>query len=409
MQSSQVRYLTLAAIGTALALALLSLQARAADGLSVEIGKRLFKRIWVPAPSSTEANDGLGPLFNARSCAQCHRAETAGLVAVEKNGELAERGAVVRLSKDSGAIDSNYGAQIQTRAIPQFDPEAHVHLTWEKKHVGFSDGTSVELRKPHLVLRNFAYGPLDRDTRASLTVAPSLAVAAEIARVDTSALPDKNASGRLIRSAAGAPAVFGRKQSDKDIAAAAALAFSRDLGMSTPLYPSPAGDCTSTETACLAAPNGAGPKGVEIGAEIVSALVAYVEALPAPTKPDETNALGKMAFEAAECEACHQPIQKGRDGAPLVLYSDLLLHDMGEALAGPAEPGGASAFEWRTAPLIGLKERLAAGATLLHDGRARSIEEAILWHAGAAQAARDRYVVLKGPERAALAQFLEGK
>lgn len=382
---------------------------RAADQLESALGKAFFDRIWVPAPSSTKANDGLGPLFNARACAQCHRAATAGVIDIDKTGALRERGAVVRLSDRDGNADPHYGAQLQTRAVQQLDAEARIRVTWKNTRFRFADGSETELRQPELHIKPLQGAPLHEGSKAALILAPSLRVASAIAKVDRAAL-DRNAGAPPpMTDSKGLPMVFGRKTNDQDLEAATALAFSRDLGMSTTRYPAPSGDCTPAQSACLAAPNGAEPAGVEITDEIIEALAAYVRALPQPTAPDGHNQQGQAGFAAAQCASCHTPSLKDNSGNPVAIYSDLRLHDMGDDLAGPAEPGGAGSRLWRTAPLLGLKERLASGSTLLHDGRARSIEEAILWHGGDAAAARDLYQAMPAAERAAILRFLGGK
>jgi CxxC motif-containing protein (DUF1111 family) len=179
--------------------------------------------------------------------------------------------------------------------------------------------------------------------------------------------------------------------------------------MSAGHHTQPAGDCTAQQTACLAGPHGDDGTGVEIAAQIVLMLSAYVASL-APAAP-RTDAVGEgeALFAATGCAACHQPALPGKDGKPVMLYSDLRLHDMGDDLAGFAELQGQTASQWRTAPLIGLQNRLAAGSTLLHDGRARTLEEAVLWHGGEAQAARDAYARLLPGERKALQDFVANR
>lgn len=378
-----------------------------ASGASLEaaLGQRLFKRTWVPAPSSTKSNDGLGPLFNARSCHQCHGAATAGRIETSDDGKLSDRGAVVRLAGPSGAPDPAYGVQIQTRAIQHHAAEADVYVNWAEHDTVLSDGTRVRLRRPSVSLQGLA-DTLASHVRSALVLAPSLAAAAQIARVDVQSLAQvPSGTGKLSMNFNGHSLVYGRKATEASLGHAVETAFARDLGMSTRGLPHPAGDCTALQLKCLAGPHGADEAGIEIAPEIVAALAAYVASLT-PSSPRPDDAAGTAVFEATGCARCHRPELAGKDGNPVTLYSDLLLHDLGDGLEGIPELQGQTAAEWRTAPLLGLRKRLAAGSTLLHDGRARSVEEAVLWHGGTAREARDAYVRLTADERRALEDFV---
>lgn len=377
-------------------------------GLEAAVGQRLFKRNWVPAPSSTKSNDGLGPLFNARSCQQCHAAATAGQLQISDDGSLVERGAVVRLARPSGEPDPVYGAQIQTRAVQNHRAESSVHVTWTMHDIVLEDGSRVTLRRPSVSLLGLDDG-LAADSQSALVLAPSLAIAAQIARVDAQALARLNSTtGRLSTAAGGEVLVFGRKATESSLAHAIETAFARDLGMSAGRHTQPAGDCTAQQTACLSGPHGDDGTGIEIAPQIVSMLSAYVASL-APATQAVAGGEGEAVFAATGCTTCHQPASPGKDGKPVTLYSDLRLHDMGADLAGFAEAQGQTASEWRTSPLVGLKSRLAAGSTLLHDGRARTVEEAVLWHGGQAQGARDAYTRLSSGERKALQDFVASR
>lgn len=383
------------------------------DGLNRAIGKALFDRQWVPAPSSTKANDGLGPLFNARSCAQCHGAATAGRIEVMPDRRLLSRGAVIRLSGPDGAGDPHFGAQIQTDAIPGFGSEAEVQLTWRTSTLTLADGTVVDLREPDATLEGLET-PLSESTSKTLLLASSLRAAARLDRIDIQALEkqpaDVQAGGRLSRDKEGNVLVFGHKASERTLEDIVATAFSRDLGLATSQRREPGGDCTVQQAACRNAINGVDASGGEISKEIVGAIADYVRSLDkiaAPSRQDEAE--GARVFEESGCRACHTPLMPAKRGGEVALYSDLRLHDMGEGLSGLVEAAGQSSKEWRTAALIGLGERLRAGATLMHDGRARNIAEAVLWHAGEAENARDAYKGLARDQREALERFLLGK
>lgn len=358
------------------------------DGLTAAIGKALFKRVWVPAPSSTHSNDGLGPLFNGRSCAQCHGAAGGGRLVVDDAGRLIERGALVRLSTSNGAGDPVYGAQLQTRAVPGLDAEASVRIAFETHTVVFDDGSPIMLRRPVVRLEGLVGGVLNKTTEATLILAPSLVTAARIAKVDTTAK------------------VFGLKGNAASLEEMTSLAFMRDLGLSTPRFPAVAGDCTSSQPACLSAPHGAAEGGAEISADIIASIIAYMRTLDGEDAQQSDEPRGAALFAGIGCASCHTPTMRARDGKMVVLYSDLALHPLGDALAGLTESGGQMRGVWRTAPLIHLKTRINAGATLLHDGRAQTVAEAILWHGGAADGARNQYKALSKDDRAALERYV---
>lgn len=358
------------------------------DGITAAIGKALFKRVWVPAPSSTHSNDGLGPLFNGRSCAQCHSAAGGGRLVVDRAGQLADRGAVVRLSTNRGTGDPIYGAQLQTRAVPGLNAEASVRITFETHTEVFDDGSPITLRRPVIKVEGLADGALSKATEATLILAPSLVTAARIAKVEATSN------------------TFGLKGTAASLEEMTSLAFMRDLGLSTARFPAVAGDCTSRQSACLSAPHGASEGGAEINADIIAHIVSYLTTLDGEDAPKSEEPRGAVLFGALGCASCHTPTMRGRDGQTVTLYSDLALHPLGDALAGLKESAGQARDVWRTAPLVHLETRLKAGATLLHDGRAQTVAEAILWHGGAADGARSQYKALSKDDRGALERYL---
>jgi CxxC motif-containing protein (DUF1111 family) len=214
---------------------------------------------------------------------------------------------------------------------------------------------------------------------------------------------------------------FGWKAGAPTITDQSAMAASGDIGLSTPLIPLASGDCTAAQRTCLEAPNGntARVGNVELPQELFDLVVFYSQNLAVPMRRDPSDAdvlKGKALFHSSGCAGCHHPrFTTGKvDGQPQLSgqliwpYSDFLLHDMGAGLADGRPEGVASGTEWRTPPLwgIGLTEVVSGHGFLLHDGRARSTEEAILWHGGEAQAARDAYAALAPEERAALIKFV---
>jgi CxxC motif-containing protein (DUF1111 family) len=213
---------------------------------------------------------------------------------------------------------------------------------------------------------------------------------------------------------------FGLKAGKPSIREQSAAAFSGDMGLATVLHPEGWGDCTEAQGVCRAAPDGASAEAPEVGAEALDLVTFYARNLGVPARrdPGDPQVLaGKAAFYGAGCPACHVPKfvtgrladQPAQSFQLIWPYTDLLLHDMGPGLADNRPEARATGREWRTAPLwgIGLTEQVAGTARFLHDGRARSLLEAVLWHGGEAQAARDAVAAMAAPDRAALIRFLE--
>lgn len=414
-----------------------------------KLGNALFRKNWVSSPSSTQASDGLGPLFNARACQTCHLKDGRGRVP-----ETADEPAValfLRLSvpphtdEERAALadksvlalpDPTYGGQLQNFAVPGLVAEGRMVIAYEEIPVTLSGGEAVSLRKPTYSVADLAYGPMATDVILAPRLAPPMigvglleAIHAGdiLANADPGDANGDGISGRanMVRepdTGELVPGRFGWKASATSVAQQAADAFLGDIGISTPVHTASAGECTPAQTACLDMPNGVqerlGP--VEAPDPVMDLVAFYSRNLAVPSRRDVDDPevlAGKDRFYAWGCAACHTPkYVTSRDAAQpehrfqlIWPYTDLLLHDMGEGLADGATIGDATGSEWRTAPLwgIGLTETVAGKAYYLHDGRARSLLEAILWHGGEAEAARD-YVAEATPEdRRALIRFLE--
>ncbi len=400
-----------------------------AERFDFALGEALFEKLWVPAPSTTRASDGLGPLFNARACASCHPGDSRGAPVDEAAGLS---GMVLKLGAPGGGPDPHLGAQLQDRAAPGLAPEGALALEWIEEQIPLAGGESLSLRRP--VPR--VTPPLGPATLTDLRIAPQLIGLGLLEAVPEAAIragadpEDRNGdgiSGRVSElGGALGPRLgrFGQKAGAASLPEMIAAAFATDLGLSTPLFPDPAGDCTAAQTACRAAPMGedAGLRdGREVSAEALDLTAAYIRGLAVPARrtPGAPQVLaGKAAFYDAGCPACHRPkfVTEKRPADParsfqlIWPYTDLLLHDMGPGLAETRPEAGASGAEWRTPPLwgIGLTAAARGGpARFLHDGRARSLLEAVLWHGGEARAARDRVAAMAPETRAALIRFLE--
>ena len=405
----------------------------AEDSMDTVLGKALFERLWVFAPSSTKAADGLGPLFNARACSSCHQGGGRAKVSLQEGDLPASAGLTLRVgaAKDGMLVPHPLlGSQVQTFAVPGLKPESKLHVSFETHSERLSDGTTVELRRPRIRIDG-------QDTLADLAwisprLAPDLHGGGLLERVpltwlaaqaDPDDLDGDGISGAVVMGQYGEqdiePGRFGWKGDEPDLAHQISAAFHFDLGLSTPLRRALWGDCTIAEADCRAAPQGADKGGVEVENTVVSLVATYLRSLPAPASSAATKDTerGRTLFAEFGCGACHTsrvPAELANsDTKWFTPYTDLLVHDMGDGLADRAADDSVStvagAHEWRTAPLWGLGARVAAkdGANLLHDGRARSVLEAILWHGGEASQAKQRAAELSAEDRAALIAFLE--
>lgn len=426
-----------------------------ADELDFKVGNGVFRKLWVSAPSSTEASDGLGPLFNARACQNCHLKDGRGHppLAGEPATALFLRLSVPAISpaapsdeEEAGlepalaeriegwiatSPDPVYGGQFQTASVAGVPAEGRLGLSYAEETVELAGGETASLRRPTYEAADLAYGPLAPGAMISPRVAPQMigmglieAIPAVdiLAHADPEDADGDGISGRpsiVWSEAVGAPVLgrFGYKAGQPTVREQTAAAFSGDIGISTTLHPDGWGDCTPAQAPCRAAPIGGEPEADDTVLDLVTFYSRHLAA-PARRDFDDPEVLrGKETFYALGCAACHQPkfvTARLKDEPALSFqliwpYSDFLLHDMGEGLADHRPEGVATGTEWRTAPLwgIGLTEIVTGQASFLHDGRARSVLEAVLWHGGEAQAARDGVVALDPADRKALIRFLE--
>jgi len=395
-------------------------------------GNSFFTSAWVEAPASADARDGLGPIFNARSCGGCHSEDGRGRPPLTPDEPVL--GLLFRISLPGAAPgeapipDPVYGDQLQPYGVDDVPGEVTPRMTIEEVAGVFDDGTPYALGRPTYVMADPQYGPLPDDLQVSPRVAPQmiglgLLEAIDAAAIEAQADPDDadgdGISGRVQRvigprSDALMIGRFGWKGDSATIEQQAAGAFYGDMGLSSSVKQGHV--CSEAQSVCLAEPDGGEP---EVSDLILSRVVDYSRFLAPPIRErwdDDEVRRGKALFLAAGCDGCHRArwVTGQVEGYPelsgqtIYPYTDLLLHDMGPELADGRPLFAASGSEWKTPPLwgIGRIPTINRHDRLLHDGRARGIAEAILWHGGEAAPARDAYKALSADERAALDAFV---
>jgi CxxC motif-containing protein (DUF1111 family) len=397
------------------------------------VGNSIFKRNWVTAPASTTGLDGLGPTFNASSCAGCHFKDGRG--APPQAAQEQFLGLLVRLSvpgedAHGGPLpDPSYGGQFNHRSILGIPAEGTSTVTYVEVPGAFDDGTPFSLRKPTYELGNLAFGPLAADVMMSPRTGPAMIGLGLLEALDEStlvALADEDdadgdgISGRPNRvwdekSQSVRIGRFGWKANQPGIEQQTSGAFLGDIGITSPLFPTES--CPPAQTACAAALSGGAP---EIDQDKIDEVTYYSLLLAVPVRrnfQDSEVLDGKALFTSAGCATCHTPkLVTGElagfpevSGQTIHPFTDLLLHDMGAELADGRPDFLATGLEWRTPPLwgIGLVRTVNGHTNFLHDGRARDLTEAVLWHGGEAAASRDAFRAMNRDDRAAVIRFLE--
>ncbi|MDS9468829.1 di-heme oxidoredictase family protein [Paracoccus sp. MBLB3053] len=415
--------------------------------LKFKVGNGIFRKLWVGAPSSTKGSDGLGPLYNARSCQNCHIKDGRGHL--PENPDDSRVSALLRLSIPGGGgqllipdyiptmPEPVYGGQLQDLALEGYLAEGSIEIEWSAFPVTLADGSVVELRKPLFRIEGYRYGAPQDGLMMSPRVTPQmigLGLLESVPAADILALADPGdsdgdgISGRpniVWSDEFGRPLLgrFGLKAGKPTIREQSAKAFADDMGLSTPLFPGPSGECTPVQADCLNATAGQEPgirDGLEVDGQALDLVTFYARNLAVPERrnlDDPAVLRGKEIAYSIGCTSCHNPKfvthrlngQVEQSFQLIWPYTDMLLHDMGDGLADNRPESRATGREWRTAPLWGitLNRQVTGVENYLHDGRARSLIEAILWHGGEAQAARDAVVGLSTEDRKALLAWLE--
>ena len=417
------------------------------EGLSAKLGKRFIKgheqfdEIWVLAPAPGVW--GLGPTFNEANCEGCHPKNSRAQPA--KDGAEIEKGNVIKLGHRGAkgeVVPSHpwYGDQLQNRAAENRVPiEGNAQVTFEYSQFTYPDNTSVTLKRPIIRVKNLNFGDLDESTVVSMRIAPQviglgllewvseqnlLEIAERQKKEGLSGRPNYVIDLETERAVIGR---FGWKAAQPNLKQQTAVAFHSDIGATTFFFPEK--NCPQIQVGCRELPSAAkcggqgGCTGNNFRPEVLPSrlknITTYLQALNIPERriedPEETLA-GEILFRDSGCASCHVPtlvtgeitILKELNNMSFHPYTDLLIHDMGEQLSDHRPEGSATGQEWRTPPLwgIGLVNTISGSLGLLHDGRAASIEEAILWHGGEALSSRQKFVDLAKPERERVIKFI---
>lgn len=395
-------------------------------------GQRLFNIAFVKAPSPVPGLAGLGPTFNRPSCGACHTRDGRGQPPAGPEDALMQM--VVRLGVSNPrrglahGPDPNYGIQLNDRAIEGVPAEGRAEIAWEETEGRYADGEAYRLRRPRVGFHALAFGPLGRETAHSLRVAPQLVGLGLLEAVPertvrswaeaNRAHPDGvrgTARGEIVHGQPfGKIGRFGWRAEQPSVFAQIASALINDMGLTTSLHPEK--NCPPVQSACRAADPGPRPN---LPDQALRTMMFYVSTLAVPERRDAAKpevVRGEKVFAAIGCAACHRMTAKtgAHPTIPILSdqtihpFTDLLLHDMGDGLADGLAEGDISGRLWRTAPLwgIGLVPIVNGHENYLHDGRARGLAEAILWHGGEAEMAKDRFRALPKTDREALIAFL---
>jgi CxxC motif-containing protein (DUF1111 family) len=406
---------------------------QAIDGLTIRqervhiIGDGTFDQVFVAAPAPHFG--GLGPIFNNLACNNCHRNDGGGFPSTGSSNS----GLLMRISIP-GTGDHGYplaapgfGIQIQDQALLGTTPEASVQITYTDLPVTYPDGSTVTLRQPAYSLKN-PYIPLPAGYMLSPRLAPRLIGEGLLENIPESTIlsfvdaGDQNGDGITGKANYAYDNInnkteigrFGLKANTPTLQIQVATAYQQDMGVTS--YAQPVESAFSQSQMNTI---GAGDTEPELVDSLLNYVTFYVQTLAVPARRnvlDSVNKRGATLFTQVNCSGCHRPTMYTGVNAAINLssqrihpYTDLLVHDMGDGLGDGRPDLLATGNEWKTPALwgIGLLEKTNGGtAYFLHDGRGRTIEEAILWHDGEAAKSKTQFMQLNKADRNALLQFL---
>jgi CxxC motif-containing protein (DUF1111 family) len=406
------------------------------------VGRNVFNRKWA-AVVSLNGDWGLGPTFNATQCSECHVRDGRGNVPSRRDEQLLS--VLVRLSipgqDEHGGPKPhpNYGDQFQNRALQgqnvdfafahqPVPAEAELYMDWEDRPIALADGERVVLRQPRLRVESLNFGPLDTDVMTSIRIAQPLIGLGLLDAVPEDAIlalvqrqKEQGLNGRVnyVWDAINGRVALGRygwKANQPSLKQQSAAAAIGDMGVTSNLFPDQ--NCPPVQDICRRELPGNVP---EIVNHELDALEFWLRGLGVPARRNVQNPQvqrGEQLFLQAQCALCHLPELKTAPAFPALpqlanqtfrAYTDLLLHDMGDALADGRPDFRAGPRDWRTPALwgLGLSQTVNGSTAMLHDGRARNATEAILWHGGEAEPAREIFRNMPKADRDALVKFLE--
>ena len=423
------------------------------------IGNAFFRQPWVVAPASTDSRDGLGALFNVAACQSCHIKDGRGhapmsseddadslLIRLAMPATTDEQRQKLKNSLIEKVVHPIYGGQLQDRGIQGVPAEARVAVQWSDKPITFADGHVETLRVPTFNLTKLGYGAFDDEMMVSPRVALPMIGLGLLEQIPDEAIKkqaikvNSDISGKfnmVMDPQTGKVALgrFGWKAGQTKLITQNQSAFNEDMGLTSNIRPHES--CMPTQTACMNATTGADEQGngkppVEVNDEVAKFVEFYTRNLAVPHRRNAEDKLvlaGKKRFYNIGCQSCHTPryqLPKTDDdhleqhGQVIYPYTDLLLHDMGNNLADRTIAGKlpskdlqveflANSYEWRTPALwgIGLAQTVDPQATFLHDGRARTLMEAVLWHGGEAEKQKQKVLKLDKQGRSELNAFLK--
>lgn len=395
------------------------------------VGNSFFRQNWVTAPASTLGRDGLGPLFNAQSCTGCHMRDGRGF---PSDDPMQVTGLLYRLSVPGtdayGAPLPHpaYGTQQQPHSILGVPDEGYFSIGHTPVAGTFADGTPYQLMHPVYTFSGSSYGAMD-GALVSPRVGQQLCGMGLLEAINESDIlanatnTADGISGRPnyvydVESNSNRLGRLGWKANEPTVRQQTAAAFNGDIGITSSIFPQD--HCTPAQPACTDAINGNDEgEDHELRALTLDLVSFYTATLGVPQRRNARGAevlKGKAIFNAIGCAQCHRPkyttgtsaISPALSGQTIYPYTDMLLHDMGADLADGRPDHLADGQEWRTPPLwgIGLFQTTNGHTRYLHDGRARDLNEAILWHGGEAAPAQQRFRELPQNERQALITFL---
>ena len=389
------------------------------------LGDAGFEQTFITAPANY--NGGLGPAFNNVSCISCHHNDGRGVPTVgEGHSAMLMRISYPGADVHNGAVPvPGYGTQIQDKAIFGKLPEARINVSYLDQQYSLPDGTTYSLRTPTYVLSN-QHAPINGDAMYSPRLAPPVfglglieAIPEDqiLALADVTDADQDGISGKpnyvwnpfTERKELGR---FGLKLNTSTLQVQVAAAYNNDIGITSYVFKN------ETSQGQIDQSDGI-EDDPELPDSVLNGVVFYMKSLQVPARRNVTDPQvirGKQIFREAKCASCHNPdfttavnmAFPAASNQRIHPYTDMLLHDMGEGLADHRPDFDATGFEWRTTPLwgLGLFEAVNYPPYYLHDGRARSILEAIMWHGGEAQHSKEYVQQLSKEDRDALIKFL---